>query len=160
MAKILLVEDVDIVRTVLRSFLESAGHDVTECEGGNEAIRIVGATNFDVVVTDLWMKNGDGVEFIRVQSASGRSQPIIATTGGDPSVGESRSAEFARSAGATRVLIKPVTKTDILKAIDFAVGQKGGSPEIGAVNATRTGPSQTEARRRLPGHRGDSLAQG
>jgi len=123
MAKILLVEDVDIVRIVMRRFLESAGHDVTECAGGNEANRIVGAAKFDVVVTDLWMKNGDGVEFIRAQSAEGRSQPIIAMTGGDPNAGESRSAEFARNAGAIRVLLKPVTKTDILKAVDFAIGQ-------------------------------------
>ena len=55
MARILLVEDVEIVRTALRRFLESAGHEVTECAGGDEANSIVGAMNFEVVVTDLWM---------------------------------------------------------------------------------------------------------
>ena len=124
MATVLLVEDVEIVRTVLRKFLESAGHEVTECEGGDEARRIVGASDFDVVVTDLWMKNGNGVEFIGVQSANGRPRPIIAMTGGDPNVTGSRSAELARRAGATRVLITPVTKKDILQAVDSAVRRR------------------------------------
>jgi CheY-like chemotaxis protein len=123
MATVLLVEDVEIVRMVLRKFLECAGHVVTECSGGDEARRLVGACRFDVVVTDLWMKQGNGVEFIRDQSASGDAPRIIAMTGGEPKAPGSRSVEAARAAGAGRVLTKPVTKTDILTAIDAVLRQ-------------------------------------
>jgi DNA-binding NtrC family response regulator len=125
MAKILLVEDVEIVRTVLRRFLESADHEVTECEGGDEATRIIGLRSFDVVVTDLWMKNGDGVEFILAQQAKDRARPILAITGGDPHVTGPKSVEAALRAGATRVLVKPVTKKDILESVEFALRRDG-----------------------------------
>jgi DNA-binding NtrC family response regulator len=120
-ATILLIEDVEIVRTVLRKFLEAGGHVVRECEGGDEASRIVDRENFDVVVTDLWMKEGDGLEFIGAHATNGRTCSIIAMTGGDPSVTRSRSVEMAQRAGAAEVLIKPVTKTALLTAIDVVL---------------------------------------
>jgi CheY-like chemotaxis protein len=121
MAAVLLVEDVEIVRTILRKFVESGGHAVTECSGADEASRLVGRADFDVVVTDLWMKDGNGIEFIGAQSVKKPSQKIIAMTGGDPKVSGKRSQELAREAGALRVLIKPVTRADILDAIDYAL---------------------------------------
>ena len=124
MSAVLLVEDVEILRMVLGRFLSSAGHSVTECAGGDEARRLAAAQPFDVIVTDLWMKNGDGLDFIRSQSALAQSRPVIAMTGGDPSASRSRSLELAREAGAVSVLSKPVTKTEILKAIDAALAVK------------------------------------
>jgi len=121
MAAVLLVEDVAIVRTILRKFLESAGHSVVECEGGDDARRAIEKSSFDVVVTDLWMKNGDGLTFITDQSRKGRAARIIAMTGGDPKVSGSHSLDLARKAGAAQVLTKPVTKTSILKAIEQVI---------------------------------------
>jgi CheY-like chemotaxis protein len=132
MAAILLVEDVDIVRSVLRRFLESVGHEVTECASGDEAGRIAGRAKFDLVITDLWMKNGNGVDFIRAQSAYGRALPTIAMTSGDPNVTRSESVEAALRAGAQRVLIKPVTKKYLLQAVDSVLGQNVGSAENAA----------------------------
>lgn len=86
MAAILLVEDVPTVRTVLRAFLEFAGHEVTECAGGEEATRLMKHHSFQVVVTDLRMKDGDGLGFIRDQRSKGATIPIIAMTGGDPAL--------------------------------------------------------------------------
>ena len=121
MAAILLVEDVEILRTVLSKFLKSAGHVVTECAGGDEARRTAAVKTFDLIVTDLWMRDGDGLAFIRSQATGGRSSPVIAMTGGDPSVTQSKSGEFARQAGATLILSKPVTKTEILNAVGMAL---------------------------------------
>ena len=102
MAAVLLVEDVAIVRTILRRFLESAGHSVVECEGGDDARRAIEKSSFDVVVTDLWMKNGDGLTFITDQSRKGRAARIIAMTGGDPSASRSRSAWAAFRSASIR----------------------------------------------------------
>ena len=100
MAAILLVEDVPTVRTVLRAFLESAGHEVTECAGGEEATRLMKHHSFQVVVTDLRMKDGDGLGFIRDQRSKGATIPIIAMTGGDPRLSQSRAGTLAIRAGA------------------------------------------------------------
>jgi CheY-like chemotaxis protein len=122
LASVLLVEDVSIVRMVLRGFLESGGHDVTECGGGEEASRHVGDKRFDVVVTDIFMKDGDGLRFISDQRSNGVTIPIIVMTGGDPRESQSKSGNLALRAGANRVLMKPVTKRELLGAVTDAVG--------------------------------------
>ena len=121
MSAVLLVEDVPIVRMVLREFLESAGHDVTECGGGDEAARLLGGNRYDVVVTDICMKEGDGLALIGNQRSNGAPIPIIAMTAGDARRSRSESSRLALRAGAASVLMKPVTKSEILKAIASAV---------------------------------------
>jgi CheY-like chemotaxis protein len=121
MAAVLLVEDVPIVRTVLRAFLESAGHDVTECGGGVEAAQRLGDQRYDVVVTDICMKDGDGLALIGNQRANGAPIPIIAMTAGDTRRPRSEASQAALRAGAVSVLMKPVTRSDILEAIAGAV---------------------------------------
>jgi CheY-like chemotaxis protein len=117
MASVLLVEDVPLVRLTFLKFLERGGHTATVCSGGDEAWSCVRKNRFDVVVTDLWMINGDGLEFIKRLRASGDGTPIIATTGGDPRSTQSSSIDAASKAGANRVLMKPVTKDELLDAI-------------------------------------------
>jgi CheY-like chemotaxis protein len=121
MAAVLLVEDVATVRIVMRAFLESAGHSVTECAGGEEATQLMKNNPFEVVVTDVCMKDGDGLAFIRYQRSKGTKIPIIAVTGGDPRWPLSEAGNFAVRAGANRVLIKPVTKSEIIREIANAI---------------------------------------
>jgi two-component system chemotaxis response regulator CheY len=122
LAAVLLVEDVAILRMILRGFLESGGHGVTECDGGKEASRLIGDNRFDAVVTDIFMKDGDGLTFISKQRSNGVTIPIIAMTGGDPRSPQSKSGHLALRAGANRILMKPVTKSEILSAIADTVG--------------------------------------
>ena len=123
LASVLLIEDVPILRMILRGFLESHGHAVTECGGGKEASRLIGDNRFDAVVTDIFMKDGDGLTFISEQRSNGVTIPIIAMTGSDPGGRQSKSGDLALRAGANRVLMKPVTKSEILSAIaDTVVG--------------------------------------
>ena len=117
MAAVLLVDDVVFVRAALRAFLESGGHVVTDCSGGEEASRLMGRGRFDVVVTDICMKDGDGTELIRQTRSRPKPIPIIAMTGGEPRQPQARSASLAMRAGAARVLTKPVTKQVILAAV-------------------------------------------
>ena len=122
MAWILLVEDAQPVRMILRAFLESAGHGVTECGGGDEASRLMKLHRFAAVITDLAMKDGDGLAFIRDQRSGGATIPIIAMTSGDPRSPQSKARVLAIRAGANQVLMKPVTKPEILAALANTVG--------------------------------------
>ena len=117
MSAVLLVEDVPIVRMVLKEFLESAGHEVTECGGGNEAAQLLGGNRYDVVVTDICMKEGDGLALIGNQRSNGAPIQIIAMTAGDTRWPRSKSSDLAIRAGASSVLMKPVTKSELLKTI-------------------------------------------
>ena len=121
MSAVLLVEDVAIVRMVLKEFLESAGHDVTECGGGNEAAQLLGENRYDAVVTDICMKEGDGLALIGNQRSNGAPIPIIAMTAGDARLSRSKSSDLAIRAGAASVLMKPVTRSEILKAVARAI---------------------------------------
>jgi CheY-like chemotaxis protein len=60
--RVLLVEDDELVRDLVRECLEGAGHSVTSCASGEEAVRLaaLGAERFDLVVTDLVMPGGMG----------------------------------------------------------------------------------------------------
>jgi CheY-like chemotaxis protein len=118
---VLLIEDVPIVRTTLRKFLERAGYAVSECEGGESAWTLMNQDKFDVVVTDIWMKDGDGIEFIHRLQTKGAKVPVIAITGGDPRSPQAASGEAAERAGASHVLMKPVTKAVLLETVAACV---------------------------------------
>ncbi len=121
MAFVLLIEDVSVVRTVLCKFLERGGHKVAECAGGAEAWALLGLNNFDIVVTDLWMKGGGGIEFIRRLRADSRLIPVIAVTSGSPDTSQSAAQNEAREAGANNVIFKPVTASILLGAVSELV---------------------------------------
>lgn len=117
MSAILLVEDSDLVRATLHKFLVREGHDVTDCASGDEATQLLKQGRFDLVVADLWMQGGDGLQFIRQARASGNAVPIIAITGGDPRSPIANSAKAAGEAGADRVLMKPFAKTTLTSLV-------------------------------------------
>lgn len=122
MVAILLVDDVSVVRLTLRKILERGGHEVIECGGGAEALGRLKSTHVDVVITDLWMPEGDGLEFIRKLKAGGAAMPVIAITGGAPRAPTQFSIEQAISAGANKVLMKPVGKDELLGAVAEVAG--------------------------------------
>lgn len=62
---VLVVDDNDMVRTVLRKFLERKGHEVTEAMDGSMALRILEDRAFDRVMVDIDMPGTTGVEFFQ-----------------------------------------------------------------------------------------------
>src|ERR1700736_5617015 len=80
---ILLIEDNDALRPLLRKSLETAGHEVAEARHGAEGLRLYRERPADVVVCDLFMPEKDGLETIRELRASGDVK-IIAISGDGP----------------------------------------------------------------------------
>lgn len=117
--RILVVDDVAMNRDVARSFLLAAGHQVVCAEGGAEAVALVAAGGFDVVLMDVRMPGMDGLEATRrIRALSGLPGrvPIVALT----AQAFAEQVAICRSAGMNGHLAKPFTQEALLAAVETA----------------------------------------
>jgi CheY-like chemotaxis protein len=129
MARILVVDDVDVVRLTIGKTLKRAGHAVEEARNGDEAIARVLAWAPDAVVTDLWMPGSDGLALIRVLQQQFPAVALIVMSGGSPRCGPDASLDQGRIAGVAQVLMKPVDRDELLTAIDLGLATLPGSAQ-------------------------------
>jgi len=76
MAKILLVDDTEEIRDLIKIILEGIGHDVTPCSNGEKALEILERNNFDLMLSDYVMPGITGLELI---SKVHKKYPEVAT---------------------------------------------------------------------------------
>ena len=114
--QILLVDDDDQLRLMLKIVLERAGYVVQEAASGREAIRLFEATPMEIVITDLIMPEVEGIEVIKALRVIDPSVKVIAMSGGGRISSQCYLA-IARGMGAHRTLEKPFSHQDLLKAI-------------------------------------------
>ncbi len=122
MAKILLIDDEETVRTVTRRILEGAGHRVIEATNGREGVELFRGQPVDLVVTDMIMPVQEGVETVRTLLEESPRVKIIAISGG----GRAHFTGFldvARALGAKHTLEKPYTREQLLAAVDKVLAQ-------------------------------------
>jgi PAS domain S-box-containing protein len=116
---VLVVDDSAANRDVAASFLRGVGHVVTEASGGEEAVRLVDAQDFDVVLMDMRMPRMDGLETTRRIRAlpGGRGcVPIIAVTA---QVLDNQWTTW-RAAGVDEYLAKPYERAELLTVVTRA----------------------------------------
>jgi len=133
-ARILVVDDVDVVRLVISKILKRAGHTVEEADGGDAALARVTARAPDAVVTDIWMPKADGWRLIEVLQTRFPAVAVIVVTGGSPRHRQEATMERARSTGVTQVLMKPVDKNELIAAIEAALKTRSGAPQSHALD--------------------------
>lgn len=80
-ARILIVDDSPATREVLERNLRAEGHEVTSAAGVAAAIKVLGTASVDLVVTDLRMPSGDGMELVRHVRDHCRGVGVIMVTG-------------------------------------------------------------------------------
>ena len=83
MARILVVDDEEDIRLLLREVLEDAGYEVVEAGNGDEALRRYWATPTDLVITDIVLPGKGGMEIIRELRRQTPEVPIIVMSGCD-----------------------------------------------------------------------------
>lgn len=118
MAKILLVEDDDLVRDMLAQVLKRATHDVQTASNGDEATEILKKSKPDIMVTDIIMPHKSGITLIAEVKGDHPNMEIIAISGGgrlDPT----GYLDLSESLGATVSFEKPVDNSALLMAIDL-----------------------------------------
>lgn len=115
--RILLAEDVPLVRRVLSAILQSQGHEVTEADDGLEAAALISALDFDLAILDLGMPGLSGLQVLQQIGDSpggwGAAPPVILLTAS----GEADIGDRATRAGAAGVLRKPVSAEELARAV-------------------------------------------
>lgn len=79
--RILLVDDERMYRDMLQKTLRMEGYEVDTASDGEEAVRLIRSSNFDIIVTDLAMPGVDGMEVLRAAKQVNESTVVIIITG-------------------------------------------------------------------------------
>ena len=117
MARLLLIDDDEVFRPMLRENLEQMGHTVTEARNGKEGLAQYALDPADLVFTDLIMPEKEGIETIMELKRKWPGARIIAMSGGGR-VGASNYLGTAQKLGAAHVLAKPFSNDELIAAID------------------------------------------
>ena len=117
MARILIIDDEEMVRMTLRQTLEKAGHEVREATNGREGVEMFQADPADLVITDIVMPEQEGVETIIKLRADYPDLKIIAVSGGGR-IGATDYLEYAKQYGAAHVFEKPFDRKALVAAVE------------------------------------------
>jgi CheY-like chemotaxis protein len=113
---ILVVDDEEELRELIRHVLERAGHAVACARDGREASSVLTTRSFDVVVTDMLMPDQDGLELITELKSKYPAVKIVAMSGGGQ-IGSDQYLSMAKGFGADVLLRKPFTHQTLLAAV-------------------------------------------
>jgi DNA-binding response OmpR family regulator len=117
MPRILVIDDEQLLRSTVVMILTRAGFTVEEASDGQAGLAMFRKNPPDIVLTDIFMPNRDGIELIKELKHSSPLTRIIAMTGG----GHLRLMKMALAAnllGADHVLDKPFDRETLLAAIN------------------------------------------
>lgn len=137
MPSVLIVDDDDQIRRLLRSTLEQAGYQVSEGRSGREGLLRYRSAPADVVVMDILMPDKDGLEAIIELRRESPDAKVIAITGGSTKMNVPDFLDVAKVLGASRTLHKPFPMAEFLAAVEAELKGEGGSGSSGpSVQAT------------------------
>ncbi|NLX18924.1 MAG: response regulator [Desulfobulbus sp.] len=120
--RILVIDDDDQMRTLLRQVMELAGYEVIEAENGREGMQKHLRQPADLVITDLIMPEQEGLETITSLKKEYPAIKIIAISGGGR-IGPEAYLPAARELGADRVFTKPFDDVrDLVEAVRELLG--------------------------------------
>jgi response regulator NasT len=117
--RVVIAEDEAIIRLDLLETLEEEGYEVVgETGRGDQAVELVRSLRPDLAILDIKMPHMDGLEAARIISQERICGVLMLTAFSQREV-----AEEARDAGALAYLVKPYQKSDLIPAIEVAIGR-------------------------------------
>jgi len=127
MAKILVIDDEEHIRIVLKEVLERAGYDVCVAPDGKEGLEMLAEQGADLVITDVIMPGIDGVATVqKIRKKFVNTRIIVISGGGNVApleyepgaIATNAYLESARNAGADRTMTKPFDRQELIDAIN------------------------------------------
>ena len=117
--RVVIAEDEAIIRMDLRETLEEEGYEVIGATGrGDQAVELVRGLQPDLAILDIKMPGMDGLEAARIINGEKICGVLMLTAFSQREV-----VEQARDAGALAFLVKPFQKSDLIPAIEVAMGR-------------------------------------
>jgi DNA-binding NtrC family response regulator len=117
---ILVVDDQESMRTLLRDMLEVIGHNVTLAEGGEQALSALEQAHFDLVLSDLNMPGMDGTALLKAIKSSYKGLPVVIITG----YGTFHTEKRVMKEGADGYISKPCTLAKIERTLSSILSAK------------------------------------
>jgi two-component system chemotaxis response regulator CheY len=142
--KILVIDDSRTVLLFVRQALEGAGYAISTCQDAKTAGKMAAAERFDLIITDIYMPDGDGLDVIRDLRVLHPGLPFLAMSG---MTGQLNMLRVAKLLGARHTLQKPFLARDLLAAVEAAIGKclpAGSPPHNDLPGATSGQPPQNE----------------
>ena len=119
MTRVVIAEDEAIIRLDLKETLEEEGYEVVgETGRGDEAVELVTSLKPDLAILDIKMPGMDGLEAARAITAERGAAVLILTAFSQRDL-----IEEARDAGALAYLVKPFQKSELIPAVEVALGR-------------------------------------
>ncbi|MDA0747084.1 MAG: response regulator [bacterium] len=112
MARILVIDDDYEIRLALRKLLELSGYEVIEAANGHDGARLYSRNPVDLIITDIFMPDKDGVEVLLELRTDYPDIKVIVISG------EGRNfLPAAQDFGALRTFPKPFPSQELLQAV-------------------------------------------
>jgi CheY-like chemotaxis protein len=127
MANILVIDDEEAVRSIIRRGLERFGHTIVEASDGAHGVRLFEETSFDLVITDLFMPGQEGIETILQLRDRFPEIKILVVSGGlsfrGRMVDKDGPLSDAEALGADASLHKPFQVTRLVEVVNELLPQ-------------------------------------
>ena len=118
--RILIVDDDEAVRSLLRLTLPAEGHDVVEARDGDHALELVSAGVPDLVLLDWRMPGRPGAEILRELKGRYPAVPVVVVTV-EPA---KEQRDLAESLGADAFLTKPFSPLQLLETVERLLAER------------------------------------
>ena len=116
MATIMIIDDEESIRLLLRSVLEAAGYEVTEATNGRQGLDLYRQRPADVVITDILMPELNGLEMLLALTREFMHVKVIAISGAQE---EKLILDVAKHLGARQTFQKPFSMPQLLDAVRY-----------------------------------------
>jgi CheY-like chemotaxis protein len=116
MQRVLIIDDEEPARDILRLILETEGYQVVEARNGQEGVELFQRQPFDLVITDLVMPVKDGLKTIIELRRTDPGIPVLAISGGG-AIEKERYLSIAGYIDGVMTLPKPYSRSNLLDAV-------------------------------------------
>ena len=123
MATVLVCDDEEVLRALIRAALDGGKHTVVEARNGDEAVEEARRARPDVILLDMMMPGRSGLDVLHeIRSQRELAQtPVVMLTART----QASDRDAAAAAGADRFLAKPFSPLDLVDLVDELVGGRG-----------------------------------
>ena len=119
MARILVIDDDEAIRSVVTLLLSQKGHEVESAKNGRHGFKAVEERDFDLLIVDIFMPEMDGLETIRLLRTVKADLPVIVVSGSHEAGPDFLS--MATKLGAIESIRKPFRPAELLETVDMCL---------------------------------------